>query len=466
MKTALNWQISFLHNKHGDSMKKIVTIIFIAMIFISAAPMVSFGATEPPAILAETAVVIDAKTGQVLYDKNRNEQRYPASTTKVITALLALENLDLSKTVTIDAETPFTEGSRIYLLEGERVTVEQLMYALLLESANDAAVALGKEMAGTIPAFAEMMNEKAVELGAQNTHFVNPNGLHEDDHLTTAYDLAMISREAMKNEKFRELVTTYRYVVPATNMQDTRYLYNTNRLIYDEKTKVLVNGVQRAAKYVGATGIKTGYTSHAGGCLIAGAKRGDTELISVVMKSTDEGRFADAISLLDYAFENYKSVKAMDADTILGEIPVNRGAARKVEVIAADTAYATLPIEASSSLVNTKIVLDEKVRAPVTMGQKVGVVEVYEGDRLVGQVDAITTSGIPEGGILSIIGISDEAAVVLEKTFASIFAVVIFLFAAYILLKRRQIRRRKLRRIERLNRYQNQQQRYNGYWRN
>lgn len=448
-------------------MKRIISIVLTVLVLINAAPVVSFGATEPPAILAETAVVIDAKTGQVLYDKNMNDLREPASTTKVITALLALENLDLNKLVTIDAETPFTEGSRVYLLEGEHVTVEQLMYALLLESANDAAVALGKEIGGSVPAFADMMNNKAKELGAKNTHFINPNGLHEEGHLTTAYDLAMIAKAAMTNEEFRKLVTTYRYIIPATNMQDTRYLYNTNRLIYDERTKVLVNGVQRPAKYDGATGIKTGYTSHAGGCLIAGAKRGDTELISVVMKSTDEGRFADSIALLDYAFENYKSVKAMDAGTILGEIPVKRGSERKVQVVAKEDAFATLPFEASPSLVNTKIKLYDKVQAPVVKGQKVGEVEIYEGDQLLGKVDAITTAGIPEGGILSVIGITDETAKVIERVLASVLILVVLLFGAFVVLKRRQIRKRKLRRQERIHRYQqDNRRRYDEYWRN
>lgn len=448
-------------------MKKLVTIIIAVLVLINTAPIVSFGAAEPPAITAETAIVIDAKTGQVLYDKNMHEQREPASTTKVMTALLALENLDLNKMVTIDAETPFTEGSRVYLLEGEQVTVEQLLYALLLESANDAAVALGKEIAGSIPAFAEMMNKKAVELGAKNTSFINPNGLHEEGHMTTAYDLAMIAREAMKNEKFRELVTTYRYVIPATGKQDTRYLYNTNRLIYDERTKVVVNGVQRAAKYEGATGIKTGYTSHAGGCLVAGAKRGETELIAVVMKSTDQGRFADSIALMDYAFDNYKSVKTMDEGTILGEIPVKRGSERKVQVVAKEDAYATLPIEASTGLVKTKVILDDKVKAPIEKGQKVGAVEIYAGDQHVGTIDAITAADIPEGGILSVIGLTDETAKVIERVFASIIILVVLLFAAYVILKRRQIRRRRLRRQERAIRYQQQdnRHRYDEHWR-
>lgn len=437
------------------------------MVLINAAPVVSFGATDPPYILAETAVVIDAKTGQVLYDKNMNEQREPASTTKVMTSLLALENLDLNQTVTIDAETPYTGGSRIYLLEGEQVTVEQLMYAMLLESANDAAVALGKQIAGSIPAFADMMNKKASKLGAKNTHFVNPNGLHEDGHLTTAYDLALIAREAMKNGEFRKLVMTYDYALPATNKQpETRYFHNTNRLIYDGKTKELVNGVLRPAKYEGATGIKTGYTPEAGGCLVAGAKRGDTELICVVMKSTSEGRFADSIALLDYAFANFKSVKVVDKGAVLGEIPVKRGSLQKVQVIASDDVYATLPVEASSAVVNTKIKLDKKIQAPVNKGQKVGTVDIYEGDHKVGTVDAVTSNDIPQGGVLSVVGISDGTAKVIEKVFAVIIILIVLLFAAYVVLKRRQVRRRRLRRQERAMRYQQNENRYRyeDYW--
>jgi D-alanyl-D-alanine carboxypeptidase (penicillin-binding protein 5/6) len=222
----------------------------------------------------------------------------------------------------------------------------------------------------------------------------------------------------------------------------------------------------RPAKYDGAIGIKTGYTPEAGGVLVAGAKRGDTELIAVVMKSTTEGRFADSIALLDYAFANYKSVKAMDKGTILGEIPVKHGSERKVQVVAKEDAYATLPIEAAQSLVETKIKLNKKVQAPVSKGQKVGEVEIYEGDQLLGKVDAITSAGIPEGGILSIIGITDETAKVIERIFASVVILVVLLFAAYVVLKRRQVRRRKLRRQERSHRYQqDDRRRYDDHWR-
>lgn len=444
-------------------MRKLFTFLMTIMLVINTSTMISMAASEPPGIVGETAILIDASSGEVLYEKNMDQQMYPASTTKMITALLALENLDLNKTVTIDAETPFTEGSRIYLLEGEKVTVEQLLNALLTESANDAAVALGIEIAGSIPAFAEMMNKKAVELGAKNTNFVNPNGLHEPEHVSTAYDLAMIARAAMKNDKFRELVTTYKFIIPATNMQETRYLYNTNRLLYDELTKVNANGVIRPAKYEGVTGIKTGYTSHAGGCLVAGAKRGNTELISVVLKSTDPGRFGDSIALLDYGFANYKSALAIEAGTALGEIKVNRGAVREVGVVAAEAAFATLPIEASAELVKTKVILEEKVRAPISLGQKVGVVEIYEGDELIGKVDAIANGEIEAGGILSIVGITNAAAKTIEMIFTVVIGLFIVLMIAYVLIKRRQVKMRKMRRQQRKQRMDSEETQYFKY---
>lgn len=432
-------------------MKKIFILLVTLLVTLNYQGLSSFSyaSAPPPELVGETAILIDAATGEILYEKNMHEQRYPASTTKIMTALLTLENLDLSKTVTIDAETPFTEGSRIYLLEGEQVTVEQLLYALLLESANDAGVALAKEIAGSVPEFAKMMNERAKQMGALHTNFTNPHGLQDPAHVSTAYDLAMITKGAMKNKTLRELVTTYRYIIPETNRQETRYLYNTNRLLYDQKTKVYANGVLRAAKYEDTTGIKTGYTSHAGGCLIAGAKRGDTEFISVVLKSTDAGRFGDSIALLDYGFANYKSARAIDAGTALGDIAVSRGAEKRVGVVAAQTAFATLPIEASTEVIRTNVVLDKKVEAPVIPGQKVGVVEIYEGENLVAEIDAVAEREIVKGGILSLVGIPDETAGKIQKLVLSFVGIVLFLLILYILIKRRQVKMRRRRRLER-----------------
>ncbi len=397
-------------------------------------------------LVGQSAILIDASTGKVLYEKNSHDQHYPASTTKIMTAILSLENLELDDNVPIDEEVAFTDGSRIYLLENEKVMVKELLYGLLLESANDAAVALAKKISGSTPAFAALMNEKAKEYGALNTNFVNPNGLQDPAHVTTAYDLAMIAKHAIKNETFRKYVTTYRYTMKATNLQDTRYFYNTNRLLYDKVHKVSVNGVERACKYNGITGIKTGYTPEAGGCLVASAKRGDTELIAVTMASTDMDRFGDCIALLDYGFENYKTVPALDAGADLGTIDVKRGGISRVAVAAKENVYATLPVEASKDVVHTKVVLYDSLKAPVKAGQKAGVVKVYAGNEEVGEYDVVANTTVKKGGPLSVIGISDATAKMLLYILIGIIAVLILSLAGYIVFKRRQIKKRRLKR--------------------
>lgn len=424
-------------------MRKTFTILLILCIFLGSFN-ISYSTNKEPYVAGKSAVLIDAATGKILYEKNMHEKHYPASTTKMITAILALENLNLSDPVEIDAETPFTEGSRIYLLEGEEVTVEEVLYGLFLESANDAAVALAKAISGTVEEFAELMNKKAKEVGALNTNFVNPNGLHDDAHVSTAYDLAMIARYAMKNQTFRDYVSTYQYTMEATNLQETRYFYNTNRLLYDTVHTVTVNGVPRPCKYEGVTGIKTGYTSKAGGCLVAGAKRGDTELIAVTLGSTDMDRFGDCIAMLDYGFANYKTVSAIEGGSDLGTVPVKRGAINRVSVITRDNAYATLPLEASENLLRTEVELYESLEAPVNQGQKAGVIRLYAGDELLGEYEAITALEVEKGGILSVFGITDAASKTIRDIIFTIFIALFLLAFLYVMVKRRQVKRRRL----------------------
>ncbi len=436
----------------------------LAVIFMCGVPNLSYAVTAQPEIGGSSGILMDAATGEILYQKDADVPRYPASTTKIMTALLALEKLDLNKVVTVDAQTPFTEGSRMYLVEGEQLTVEQILYGMMTESANDAAVALAKEISGNEEEFAKLMNQRAKELGAKNTNFVTPNGLHDDAHVTTAYDLAMIAKYAMTNEKFRDLVTTYRFILPQTNKQEIRYMYNTNRLLYDEKTKVVVNGVTRGCKYEGITGIKTGYTSHAGGCLVASAKRGDTELIAVTLGSTDKGRFADCITLLDYGFANYKTVYSMQAGTELGEIKVSRGSVNRVKVALSKDAAATLPVEASDTLLSTKLVLDKSLKAPVEKGAKAGVLQIYEGDTLLREYDAVAVSGVKQGGLLSAFGVNDKTAKVIGIAGLIVGGFLLVLLCAYIALKKRQQRIRKQRRLERQKRIQEEEQERRSAW--
>ncbi|MEG1930262.1 MAG: D-alanyl-D-alanine carboxypeptidase family protein [Anaerovorax sp.] len=437
-------------------MRKVIclmAIVFALTNFIPTASMWSYGVEiAPPEIAAESAILMDMHTGNMVFEKNADVPMFPASTTKMMTAILAVEHLDLSQNITIDKETPFTEGARIYLEEGEVVTGEQLLRSMLIASANDSAVALAKAVAGDVPSFAKMMNERAKKLGAKNTNFVNPNGLHEEAHVTTARDLALIGQKLMSNDLLREIVGTYRYVFPATNKKEERFLYNTNRLLYDDKTTVTVNGKTRSTLYEGAMGVKTGYTPEAKSCLVSAAKRGNTELLAVVLKSSDGGRFEDSIALLDYGFHLVKSVKVMSKGTDLGEAKVKGGSVNRVKVIAAKDAVATLPKEASTDMVKTKVVFNKDIQAPIKENQKLGEVRIYEGDKRIGTVDALAVSAVPKGGILSVFGIPDKNAKIIGIVVASLLGIFVVLLVAYILLKRRQIRRKKKRKAEKAKR--------------
>jgi len=240
-----------------------------------------------PIISAEGAILIDAEDGSVIYEKNADKKLYPASTTKIMTALIALETLeeidgDLSSETIIPADAVGTEGSSVYLKEGEIVTVEELLYGTMLRSGNDAATALAICLGGTEKNFIQKMNEKAHELGCKSTNFANPTGLFDENHYTTARELANISREAMKNEKFRKIVAVSSWESTGSGRNFT----NKNKTIYE---------------YSGATGIKIGYTKKSGRTLVASAKKEGVELIAVVLN--DSNWFEDAYSMLDYGFE-------------------------------------------------------------------------------------------------------------------------------------------------------------------
>lgn len=433
--------------------QKILTLFLLFVLLFSNSADYAYAAKTEPLITGKSAVLIDAATGEILFEKNMHSKQYPASTTKMMTAILTLENLDLKDKVEIDNEVPFTEGSKIYLLEGENVIVKDVMYAMMLESANDAAAALGKNISGTTEEFVKLMNKKAKELGALNTNFVNAHGLHDDEHVSTAYDLAMIAMYAMKNETFRDYVQTYKYTMEATNLQETRYFYNTNRMLYDDLHKVVVRGVERGCKYEGITGIKTGYTSKAGGCLVASAKRDDTELIAVTLASDDMGRFQDCIEMLDYGFENFKTVKVYSQGDSVGGVKVKRGTDKFLDLVLASDIYVTLPLEASTSILSTIAETPDFLEAPVEAGQEAGVLKIYAGDEVVGEHSVFTASEMERGGLLSVFGLTQSQAKKVKITGLTILSIIILLLVAIILIRRRQMkinRRRRQLREERL----------------
>ena len=253
-----------------------------------------------PNIEGQSAVLMDAVTDTILYSKNAKDKLYPASITKIMTALLACEHLNMDDTITMSQEAAYgieTGSSSIYAETGEVFTVEQALMALMLESANEMALALAEKTSGSVKKFVELMNQRAAQLGCKNTHFNNPNGLPDETHYTTAGDMMKIAKAAWYNPRFRKFVTTQVYEIPPTNKQsETRYLLNHHKMMPGQ-----------SYAYDGVLGGKTGYTDAAGSTLVTYAKRGNSILIAVVLNSTN-GAFPDTTSLLDYGFDNFEKV--------------------------------------------------------------------------------------------------------------------------------------------------------------
>ncbi len=266
----------------------------------------SVGATEEANHLtlnSESAILVDSRSGDVLYEKNADRAMAPASITKIVTGIIALEYGRLNDNVVVSRNAREAEGTRIFLAEGEQKRLEDLVYGLLLNSGNDAAVAIAEHIDGSVAAFSQRMNEFAASVGAHHTHFTNPSGLYEEDHITTASDMAKITAHAMKNEKFRQIVRTR--VKPWEGKEWKSKLINHNKML---------------VSYQGANGVKNGYTTQSGFTLVASAEREGTEFIAVLMKADgDRQIYKDAIKLLDYGFKNYKTVPVLQAGAKISE---------------------------------------------------------------------------------------------------------------------------------------------------
>ncbi len=288
----MNFQKKFL---------RILILFFFIILLVNTSVF-----ADEPIIYSPAAILMDAKSGQVLYEKNANSLMFPASTTKVMTAIIALENCSLDEKITAshDAITSIKSGyTNANIQVGEQLTMEELLYALLLNSANEAANVIAERIGGTIENFANMMNAKAIELGCTGTHFVNANGIHADNHFTTAFDLATITRYCMQNDTFRHMVSTLTYTLPATEQYPTadRILKNSNHLLTEG----------HPFYYPYAIGVKTGFTTQAKNCLIAASNKDGYELISIVLhaETTEDGRSArylDTINLLEYGNQNFQ----------------------------------------------------------------------------------------------------------------------------------------------------------------
>lgn len=345
--------------------------------FTAAAEETGYSADVPPQIQAQSAYLKDRSTGTVLLNVNSGDQRYPASTTKVMTALLVLENAKLDDTVTI-AEEDFAaldENSMTAGLEvGETLTVRDMLACLLLPSANECAYALARHVSGSTEAFVDLMNARAKELGCKDTHFANPCGLHDENHYSTAYDLSLIFDAALKLPDFIEIAGAATWELPATNMQEARTIETTDELV-NANGPVYVEGVQAA---------KTGYTQAAGRCLLAAASQGDMNLMGVVLGApdTDGGsgvtaNFVDMYSMLMWGFEAWQSGAVISEGAELGTAPVAQSRdGDKVGLVALEPFTATVPIDTKTSDLTITPTWKDQLTAPISATQELGTVTV------------------------------------------------------------------------------------------
>ncbi len=345
-------------------------------------------------IKSSSAILVHEATGRVMYEKNADAKAYPASTTKIMTALLAVENLAPNMVLSA-SETAIDidrDGSNMGILYGEELTVEQLLYGLMVHSANDAANVLAEAVAETIPAFVEKMNNRAAELGMTGTHFVNTHGYHDENHYTTARDLMILAREAMKNDLFRQVVGTGTYEIPPTNKyQQTRIFANSNSLVNSLRDHRYV--------YEGAAGIKTGHTSDAGSCLVSYANRNGVAYYCVTLNAPVEYEgnysFLDTIQLFDYGFKGHSLKTFSDVNEIVavGEAKWGKGNGQVI-LSAREPLEILLPNRYDAEKLTKEVFIEEKIVAPVKQGDVLGrLAYAYDGT-LVGSVDLVAKESV------------------------------------------------------------------------
>ena len=377
-------------------MKKVICF-FICVCFMMHSVVVFAEGNTDLGLNAKSAILMEESTGNILYESNPDERLPIASVTKVMTMLLIMEAVDSGKIslddmVTVSENAMSYGGSTMFLETGEQLTVKDMLKGIAVASANDGCVAMAEHLAGSESAFVDMMNEKAKELGMENTHFMNTNGLDEDDHYSSARDVAIMSRELMKHETIFNYTSIWMETLRFGKFQ----LANTNKLI---------------RFYDGANGLKTGSTSKALCCLSAAAKRNDMQLIAVVLGApTSAERFASAKSLLDYGFANYAVNTQITAGDEVQKIAVEKGVDKEVGVVAGDSC-STLVKKGQEDNITKEIKIDETITAPIEAGQKIGTMTISRDGEVIADIDLNASSAVEKKGI----------GLIIKDFFATIF---------------------------------------------
>ena len=352
-------------------MKKKIILVYILIFLLTIFNFnFIFASSEIPEIRSESAILIDTNTNEILYKKNENKRMYPASTTKILTAILTLENCNLDDLVTVSYSAIFNipPGYSIAdLKHGEVLTVEQLLQLLLVHSANDAANVLAEYVGGSIESFVSIMNTKLHDLGLENTHFTNPYGLHDENHYTTAYDLALLMEYCLQNSDFRKLAGEASCSIPVTNLSDVRSYANTNEMLNPDSEFY----------YPYMTTGKTGFTTPAGKCLVSSAYKNDIELICVVLNDNNDEipyRFLDTKDLYEYVFNNYSLKTVVKQDSPIYQITVKNATkeTQYLNLLAKNEIKVLLNNNESSNNFEPNITLVNDISAPIVEGTVLG----------------------------------------------------------------------------------------------
>lgn len=346
-----------------------------------------------PNVTARSAVVMEARTGRVLYERNMDNRQFPASTTKIMTLIVALERGNLDDVVTVGTHAAGTEGSTLWLEAGDQITLRELLYGMMMHSGNDATVAIAEHIAGSVDAFARLMTERAHAIGATETNFVNANGLPDERHYTTAHDLALIASYGYTLPEFEEIVSAKELTFPWVK-DETHRLRNENQMLW---------------LYEGGNGVKTGYTEAAGRCLVSAAKRDGIQLVAVVLDSN--WMWNDSILLLDYGFSKIDRTTVVKAGVQVGSVTVTGGRTRRIGVKTAGDIV--LPTVDGAAGYTQEIELPHTIKAPVQAGEAVGTLHVYYEGKEVAKTDLVAMQGAERKsffltlwkGIASLLGI-------------------------------------------------------------
>lgn len=354
------------------SLKTAIVLIAFITSFFSTKPV--FAQSD---ITATAAVLMEANSGRVIYQRNPDLRLPMASTTKIMTTLVAVESDRLNEIVTVSKRASYVEGSSIYLKEGEKHSLEDLLYAIMLRSGNDAATAVAEHLGGSVENFAAIMNAKAREIGAYDTQFVNPHGLDAEGHYTTAYDLALITAYALKNEKFAEIVSTKKKTIkgpPDVNWD--RIMVNKNKMLW---------------QFEGGDGVKTGFTKKSGRCLVSSATRNGMKLVTVVLNCGP--MWEDSSALLEYGFKNYSYEKIVNKENVHKIVEVKNGKEKFVSVKPTEDYYLPLRQDEKDNI-RMESNVEEKANAPIYKGDNAGNLNIYVNDKLVKAVPLIYGSSI------------------------------------------------------------------------